>query len=103
MFMLRVMTWISLRLGRRAGRVVLHLIAAYFLLFAPASRRASGNYLRRALGRPPHWRDLPGICSPCRHPSMTVSLSTAASELFDFEAHARIRCAACLPAAKACS
>ena len=58
MFMLRVMTWISLRLGRRAGRVVLHLIAAYILLFAPASRRASGNYLGRALGRPPRWRDL---------------------------------------------
>ena len=56
--MLRVMAWISLRLGRRAGRVVLHLVAAYFLLFAPASRRASRDYLRRALGRPPRWRDL---------------------------------------------
>lgn len=58
MFMLRVMTWISLRLGRRAARGVLHLIAGYFLLFAPANRRASSNYLRRALGRPAHWRDL---------------------------------------------
>ena len=58
MLMLRVMAWISLRLGRRAGRVVLHLIAGYFLLFAPASRRASSNYLGRALGRPPDWRDL---------------------------------------------
>lgn len=56
--MLRVMTWISLRLGRRAARGVLHLIAAYFLLFAPASRRASRNYLGRALGRPARWRDL---------------------------------------------
>jgi len=56
--MLRVMAWISLRLGRRAGRVVLHLVAAYFLLFAPGSRRTSSSYLRRALGRPPHWRDL---------------------------------------------
>ena len=28
MAMLRIMTWISLRLGRPAGRVVLHLIAA---------------------------------------------------------------------------
>lgn len=56
--MLRIMTWISLRLGRRAGRVVLHLITAYFLLFVPAGRRASGSYLRRALGRPPHWREL---------------------------------------------
>ena len=56
--MLRVMSWISLRLGRRTGRAVLHLIAAYFLLFAPASRRASGNYLGRALGRPPRWSDI---------------------------------------------
>ena len=58
MLMLRMMTWLSLRLGRRAARGVLHLIAAYFLLFAPASRRASRNYLRRALGRPAHWREL---------------------------------------------
>lgn len=58
MLMLRVMTWISLRLGRRTARGVLHLIAAYFLLFSPASRRASSNYLRRALRRPVRWRDL---------------------------------------------
>lgn len=49
--MLCVMTWISLRLGRPAGRVVLHLISAYFLLFAPAARRASRDYLHRLHGR----------------------------------------------------
>lgn len=49
MFMLRVMTWISLRLGRGAGRVVLYGIAAYFLAFAPAARRMSRSYLRRVL------------------------------------------------------
>jgi predicted LPLAT superfamily acyltransferase len=58
MLMLRIMTWISLRLGRRAGRVVLHLIAAYFLLFAPASRRASRDYLARVLPRPVRWTDI---------------------------------------------
>jgi predicted LPLAT superfamily acyltransferase len=58
MFMLRVMTWISLRLGRHAARGVLYLIAAYFLLFSPTTRAASGDYLRRALGRPARWRDL---------------------------------------------
>ena len=58
MLMLRIMTWISLRLGRRAGRVVLHLIASYFLLFAPASRRASRCYLQRALSHPVRWRDM---------------------------------------------
>lgn len=50
--MLRLMAWISLHLGRPAGRGVLHLIAAYFLVFAPAARRASRAYLPRALGRP---------------------------------------------------
>lgn len=57
MLMLRIMTWISLRLGRRAGRVLLYPIAAYFLLFAPASRRASYDYLGRVLGHAPRWRD----------------------------------------------
>ena len=56
-FMLRIMAWISLRLGRRFGRVLLHPIAAYFLLFAPASRRASMDYLTRVLAHAPRWRD----------------------------------------------
>ncbi len=50
--MLRVMTLISLRLGRSASRLVLYGIAAYFLLFAPAARRMSRNYLRRVLKLP---------------------------------------------------
>lgn len=58
MLMLRIMSWISLRLGRRAGRLVLHLIALYFVLFAPANRRASLDYLPRALGRPATFTDL---------------------------------------------
>src|SRR3569623_1541209 len=58
MLMLRVMTWISLCLGRRAGRVVLHGIAAYFLLLAPASRAASADYLARVFHRPARWRDI---------------------------------------------
>ncbi len=58
MLMLRIMTWISLRLGRPAGRVVLHGIAAYFLLFAPKSRIASRDYLQRVLQRKPGWRDI---------------------------------------------
>ena len=49
MFMLRVMTWISLALGRGPGRVVLYGIAAYFLAFAPAARRMSRRYLQRVL------------------------------------------------------
>lgn len=55
---LRLMTWISLRLGRRAARVVLFGIAGYFLLFAPPARRASREWLARSLGRAPTRRDL---------------------------------------------
>ena len=54
---LRLMVWISLTFGRSVGRLVLHGIAAYFVLFAPAARRASRAYLRRVLGRWAGWRD----------------------------------------------
>lgn len=56
--LLRLMTFISLTCGRRASRWVLHLIAAYFALFAPAVRRASRRYLARVLPRPPRWSDV---------------------------------------------
>lgn len=58
MLMLRIMTWVSLRLGRTTGRVLLRLVTAYFLLFSPTSRRASRAYLQRALGRPAGWSDM---------------------------------------------
>ena len=58
MLMLRVMSWLSLRLGRTVSRSALHIIAFYFVLFSPASRKASLDYLPRALGRPATWRDL---------------------------------------------
>jgi predicted LPLAT superfamily acyltransferase len=56
--MLRVMTWISLRLGRTPARFVLAGISLYFLLFAPAAKAASRAYLRRALDREPSFADL---------------------------------------------
>lgn len=58
MFMLKLMTWISLHLGRTVGRWVLHLITSYFLLFPGVARSASRKYLQQALGREPGWRDL---------------------------------------------
>ena len=48
MLALRFMAWVSLRLGRRAARVLLHAVAAYFLMFSPAARRAAAQWLRRA-------------------------------------------------------
>jgi predicted LPLAT superfamily acyltransferase len=56
-FLLRLMTVFSLRVGRRAGRLILYAIAVYFFLFAPRARRASVAYLRRVLGRRPTARD----------------------------------------------
>jgi predicted LPLAT superfamily acyltransferase len=58
MLMLRIMSWLSLRLGRTVSRSALHIIAFYFVLFSPASRKASLDYLPRALERPATWRDL---------------------------------------------
>ena len=62
MLMLRVMTWISLTLGREVGRVVLHGIAAYFLIFSPTARQMSREYLRRILrlrsNAPVKWQHL---------------------------------------------
>ena len=56
--LLRVMTWLSLRLGRPFGRVLLWLIAMYFVAASPQARRASRDYLQRALGRPATLRDV---------------------------------------------
>jgi predicted LPLAT superfamily acyltransferase len=55
--LLRLMTFVSLRLGRRIGRFFLFFIALYFFLFAPTARRHSRVYLERVLGRPPTARD----------------------------------------------
>lgn len=56
--LLRVMTWLSLRLGRPFGRGLLRLIAVYFMVFSPAARRASRDYLHRTLGRPATLREV---------------------------------------------
>jgi len=55
--LLRIMTYLSRRLGRTASRGVLYIIAGYFFLFAPSAGRHSRRYLRRALGRTPSARD----------------------------------------------
>ena len=55
--LLRLMAFVSLRLGRRVSRLALYGIAVYFFLFAPGARRQSRRYLRRALRREPRARD----------------------------------------------
>ena len=56
-WLLRLMAYLSLRLGRRLTRGVLHAIAFYFFLFSPRALRHSRRYLEFALGRPPRARD----------------------------------------------
>ena len=55
--LLRLMAFVSLRLGRTLSRIPLYGIAIYFFLFAPTARRHSRRYLRLALGRPARARD----------------------------------------------
>jgi predicted LPLAT superfamily acyltransferase len=55
--LLRIMAFISLRLGRTVSRIPLYGIAIYFFLFAPTARRHSRRYLHLALGRPPSAAD----------------------------------------------
>jgi predicted LPLAT superfamily acyltransferase len=52
-WMLRLMGYLSLRLGRRLTRGVLYGIAAYYFLFSPRVLGHSRRYLRLALSRPP--------------------------------------------------
>ncbi len=54
---LRIIVWVALRLGRTPARALLFPTSLYFLLFAVAPRRASREWLTRALGRPPRWRE----------------------------------------------
>ena len=58
LWVIKLMVALSLGLGRRLSRVVVHGIALYFVCFAPRARQASRVYLARALGRPPRWRDV---------------------------------------------
>ncbi|MGB7757442.1 MAG: hypothetical protein WBL23_15410 [Salinisphaera sp.] len=54
-FMFHAVAWVAKRLGRRAARALLHLGVAYFMIAAPAARRASRDYLSRVLDRRPRW------------------------------------------------
>jgi len=55
--MLRLMAFLSLRLGRTLSRSVLYGIALYFFLFAPRARLNARRYLRLALDRMPTARE----------------------------------------------
>ena len=50
--LIRVMLWLTLRLGWRTGRALLYPITLYFFLAAPGARAASRGFLARATGQP---------------------------------------------------
>jgi predicted LPLAT superfamily acyltransferase len=54
---MRCMSAIAVWAGRPIARLVLHPVTVYFLLASGPARRASRDYLTRALGRPADWRD----------------------------------------------
>jgi predicted LPLAT superfamily acyltransferase len=56
-FLIRLMSWIAITFGRRVARLILPFISAYFALTSIKARRASKQYLSKALGRPATWRD----------------------------------------------
>lgn len=51
MFALKLITWIALYFGRRITRLVLIPTVAYFYISSPKARRASKDYLSRAIGQ----------------------------------------------------
>jgi predicted LPLAT superfamily acyltransferase len=55
---MRLLVWITRKLGHAVGRVLLYPICTYFMLFSPRARRASADYLRRALDRRPRLADV---------------------------------------------
>jgi predicted LPLAT superfamily acyltransferase len=52
LWLIRLMAWLSLKVGRAPSRLLLYPVVAYFLAAAGEARRASREYLTRCLGRP---------------------------------------------------
>jgi predicted LPLAT superfamily acyltransferase len=52
MFVLRLITWIALYLGRRITRWILVPVVAYFFISSPRARRASAKFLSRISNQP---------------------------------------------------
>jgi predicted LPLAT superfamily acyltransferase len=100
---LRLITWITLRIGYGAGRALLAPICLYFIVFSRRARRASREYLARVLDREPSWRDV------YRHYHTFASsildrvlFLTGGLDEFDVAVHGAERIAAALAQRKGC-
>ena len=58
LFAMQALAWVTLKIGRRFGRLFLLPICVYFILFSHGTRASSFDYLRRVLPRRPTWRDV---------------------------------------------
>ena len=56
--LIRLLAWMTLRLGRSVARWILYPICLYFLLFSRGTQRISREYLQRILNQPPSWKDV---------------------------------------------
>mgnify|MGYP000156123810 CR=1 FL=1 len=56
--LLRLLIWLTLKTGRRVGRIALYPICGYFFFMAPGARHASKQYLARVFAKPPKIRDV---------------------------------------------
>jgi predicted LPLAT superfamily acyltransferase len=56
--LIRLLAWMTLRLGRTVGRWLLYPICWYFLIFSGGTQRISRDYLQRILKRSPRWNDV---------------------------------------------
>jgi len=57
-FAMKLISWIAFVFGRRVSRVLLYPVCLYFMLMVRRSTDASRQFLTRALGRPPTWREI---------------------------------------------
>ena len=56
--LIRLLAWMTLRLGRPVARWFLYPICLYFVLFSGGTQRISREYLQRILTRPVRWKDI---------------------------------------------
>ena len=55
---IRFLMWLAKKVGRAPLRVALYPVALYFMVVRGPERRASKNYLQRALKHPVTWLDV---------------------------------------------
>jgi predicted LPLAT superfamily acyltransferase len=56
--LIRIMQGIIFHLGRRASRVVLYFIIAYYFITAKAKKKISRQFLQKTLKRPVKMQDI---------------------------------------------